>query len=91
MELFKANAPGIRMLLTDVIMPGMGGADLASELKRLDPKLTVLFMSGFTANADAGLEKISSGKMLMKPIGLSDLAEAVAKALRAQPAEVASE
>ncbi|MGZ4828240.1 MAG: PAS domain S-box protein [Candidatus Angelobacter sp.] len=87
MELFKANAPGIRMLLTDVIMPGTGGADLANELKRLDPKLTVLFMSGFTANADAGLEKISSGKMLMKPIGLSDLAEAVAKGLRAERAE----
>lgn len=91
MELFKANAPGIRMLLTDVIMPGTGGADLANELKRLDPKLTVLFMSGFTANADAGSEKISSGKMLMKPIGLSDLAEAVAKGLRAERAEVASE
>lgn len=91
MELFKANARGIRMLLTDVIMPGTGGVDLANEIKRLDPKLTVLFMSGFAANADAGLEKISSGKILMKPIALSDLAEAVAKGLRAERAEVASE
>jgi two-component system cell cycle sensor histidine kinase/response regulator CckA len=89
LEIFNAKS-GIRMLLTDVIMPGMGGVELANELKRREPKVTVLFMSGYNANADAGLEKISSGKVLMKPIALSDLAEAVAKALRGQ-GEFASE
>jgi PAS domain S-box-containing protein len=90
-EIFKANASGIRLLLTDVIMPGMGGVELANELKRREPKLTVLFMSGYNANADAGLEAMSSGKMLLKPIALSDLAEAVAKGLRTGPGEFASE
>jgi len=91
LEIFKVDASAIRMLLTDVIMPGMGGVELANELKRREPRLTILFMSGYNANADAGLEAMSSGKVLMKPIALSDLAEAVAKGLRTGPGEFASE
>ncbi|HET9840173.1 MAG TPA: PAS domain S-box protein [Candidatus Angelobacter sp.] len=90
LDLFSANPDRIRMLITDVVMPGMDGKDLALELKRRKPDLVVLFMSGYTGNSAAGLEEISSVRMLMKPMALSTLADAVSKALHSQLSEEVS-
>ncbi len=52
-------APGRRCLLTDVVMPGISGVDLALEARRRFPDLPVLLMSGYTGNVDvaaSGLE-----------------------------------
>ncbi|MBV9504253.1 MAG: response regulator [Acidobacteriia bacterium] len=38
---------GIHLLLTDLVMPGMNGAELAREASRISPALPVLFMSGY--------------------------------------------
>jgi CheY-like chemotaxis protein len=38
----------IELLLTDVVMPGMGGRALAQELTRRRPEVKALFMSGYT-------------------------------------------
>ncbi len=43
----------IHLLLSDVVMPGMNGRDLANRLKRDNPELKCLFMSGYTANVIA--------------------------------------
>src|SRR3954447_19089549 len=45
--LFSTGGHGIHLVLTDVIMPGMNGAEVASELLRMPPDVRIVFMSGY--------------------------------------------
>ena len=49
LRLFSERQP-IHLLLTDVVMPGMNGSDLAEQLKLMDPSLKTIYMSGYTSN-----------------------------------------
>lgn len=70
--------PAIRLLLTDVVMPGMSGIDLARRAKEERPELKVLYMTGFERDAaDGNL----LGSLLRKPFGVEALARRVRWAL----------
>ncbi len=47
-QLQDPETPPIHLLLTDVVMPGMNGRELRDRLLTLNPKLKVIFMSGYT-------------------------------------------
>jgi len=47
LALFEQHGPSVHLVLTDLIMPGLTGAELASELLRRKPGLRVVFMSGY--------------------------------------------
>ncbi len=50
LEVAARHGAPIHLLITDVIMPGMDGRKLASEMVARDPALKVLFISGYTAD-----------------------------------------
>ncbi len=64
----------LHLLLTDVVLPGMGGKDLADSLRKAIPGLRVLFMSGYTQDA-AFRDELSGGHQafIQKPFTLTAL------------------
>ena len=70
----------IDLLLTDVVMPGMKGPELAARLRALRPGLKVLLMSGYAADVVTPGD-LRNATMVSKPFSPSALARAVRNAL----------
>ncbi len=75
--------PGdIHLLITDVVMPGMNGRELAERLGAIRPNLKCLYMSGYTADVIAHRGIMDEGlNFIQKPFGSEDLAERVRQVL----------
>ncbi len=79
-DLARAN-PGIDLLLTDVVMPGMSGPEVANAVRTLLPGLPVLYVSGY--NSDA-LEFVNDTvNVLAKPFSRAELADKLRDVLAA--------
>jgi CheY-like chemotaxis protein len=88
------NHPGpLHLLLTDVMMPGLSGRELAERLTPLRPDIRVVFMSGYAE--DDSVRRPMPGRIsafLAKPFRTSELARVVREVLdtpAASPGEVA--
>jgi PAS domain S-box-containing protein len=76
------SAGRINLLITDVVMPGMNGWELAKRLRTLYPDIKTLFMSGYTANVIAHGGVLEEGVHFMqKPFSRNELAAKVREAL----------
>jgi two-component system, cell cycle sensor histidine kinase and response regulator CckA len=76
------TTPDIDLLVTDVIMPKLGGRALAEKLARSFPDLKVLFISGYTENAAIQLGTMTAGSNhLAKPFSPDRLARRVSEIL----------
>jgi len=79
LQLFERHAGAIRAVVSDVVMPGMSGVELARRLIALKPGLKILLMSGYARDSfDAG--DIARGRFsfLQKPYTLEDFGRMVA-------------
>jgi PAS domain S-box-containing protein len=80
-----AEREPVDLLLTDVVMPGMNGRELAERLLGRRPDLRVLFTSGYGEDVIARHGVLEPGVLLLqKPYGLSRLASRVREALQVE-------
>ena len=71
----------IQVLVTDVIMPHMTGPVLAQRLRQIWPGLLVLFMSGYTDQADPAFLDEPGTAFIQKPFVPSTLAKSLRELL----------
>lgn len=86
LQVITENGP-VHLLLTDVVMPGMNGRDLAAKLKSLHPDLKTIFMSGYSEGV--GFHQLSYDPMspfIQKPFTLESLTTMVKHVLNQAPA-----
>ena len=66
----------VDLLVTDIVMPGMSGHDLALRLREKDPEIPIVFMSGYTDDALLGGD-FTTTRLLAKPFDAEQLLRAV--------------
>jgi len=82
LELARRHAGPIHLLLTDAIMPGMTGRELAERLQPSRARLKVLYLSGHSAEAFGREDSLRApGTYLRKPFAPADLVAKVREAL----------
>ncbi len=72
------------LLLTDIVMPGLDGIDLARRGAELDPAMKIVFITGFAAVAlSSGAPTPAGAKVLSKPFHLREIVDEVDKVMAA--------
>jgi CheY-like chemotaxis protein len=86
LEAARRYGEPIHLLLTDVVMPGVSGRELARELEKSRPDTRVLYVSGYTDDAIVHHGMLEPGlNFLQKPFTPAVLARKVREVLDAPP------
>jgi signal transduction histidine kinase/ActR/RegA family two-component response regulator len=89
-QVLRGLGKPVDLVVTDLVMPGMGGQSLADEIARIRPGLPVLFISGYSvALTVRGRQPGTTGGFLKKPFGPFDLLAKVRESLDGAGAEPA--
>lgn len=71
------------LLLTDIVMPGADGIEVARQAAVAQPELRIMFITGFAAVALSAAQSAPQAKVLSKPVHLRDLVAEVEKMIAA--------
>jgi PAS domain S-box-containing protein len=86
LQIAAGHGGDIHLLLTDVVMPGMNGHELAVRVIAQRPDIRVLYMSGYTENAIVENGLLEAGiNLLQKPFSLPALKDMVREILDSEP------
>lgn len=80
----------IQAVLTDLVMPRMGGSELRVRLRALLPKLKIVYMTGYLEQAEGNGQFPEGAYFIQKPFSRETLVAKVAEALREKAADVHS-
>ncbi|GGE78465.1 ATP-binding protein [Sphingomonas prati] len=70
----------VRLVISDVVMPGMTGPDLVAAIRADHPHVATIFVTGYVGDADTG-DRLRGQDVLRKPFTIAGLARAVRTSL----------
>jgi two-component system cell cycle response regulator CpdR len=76
-DLERATPRSFDLLLTDIVMPGLDGIELARRVVEIDDEIRIMFLTGYAAVALPGKGAPHEAKVLSKPFHLRQLVDAV--------------
>lgn len=79
LEILDDTGDKIDLLISDVVMPGMDGTELAGKVRECLPALPILLISGYS---DTPVTGIPNTRFLRKPFSMSELAAEVRQTLK---------
>jgi CheY-like chemotaxis protein len=84
LQAFRAEPNRFDLVLTDETMPDLTGTELASEIRQLRPKISIILMSGY-GGTQLSERALAAGviDVLRKPLVRRNIAESVARAMHA--------
>jgi two-component system, cell cycle sensor histidine kinase and response regulator CckA len=82
LELFQTEAGAIDVIVSDVVMPVLGGVEMVGRVRSVAPEVPVVFVSGFTAQ-DGDLPLDARTAFVPKPYSMASLCEAIEAVLAA--------
>ena len=81
LEVYR-SAEKVDLVLTDIVMPEMGGKELVRELRKMNPALKVVITTGYVLTADLEeLEEAGIQEVIRKPLDVNSLAETLRRVL----------
>ncbi len=82
LEIFKASPDEFDLIFTDQTMPEMSGAEMAAEMLKIRPDISIILCSGYSAKVSEGEAKgIGIREFAMKPMDMKQLAIVARKVL----------
>ena len=81
LELAQQSPDDIDLLITDVVMPGINGGELAKRIRERIPAIKVLFVSGYADDEGLRRNAPDGAQILQKPFTLNGIRAAIAKLL----------
>ena len=82
LDMFTVHANSIVMVVTDVVMPRMGGIELSKRLRQSRPDLPILFVTGYVDQSESLHDSAAGTPVLLKPFSPAALLRAVSSALQ---------
>ena len=80
LELYEKHRAEIRLVILDLLMPGMGGKQCLVALRKLDPSFRVLIASGaLNSEIEGDLKEIGARGLIAKPFDTPQLLEKIRK------------
>ncbi len=82
LEAFKSNPDQYDMVISDMTMPNMNGADLATNILNIRPDTPIILCTGFSDKIDPeSAAAIGVRKLMMKPVSIEQLAQVIREEL----------
>ena len=82
LQLYRSRAQELSLIITDIVMPKMGGIDFIHAVRAIDQKMPVIYISGYEGGVeqrDQLAKDFKLSRVMNKPFQISDLTTAVAE------------